>query len=292
MAACGDSSPIAFPSSGLVLLDLASGAQVASLSVGTDAVAVTLSADGSIAYVADSSPGDVYAVKLSQRRIMWRAHTGGAPFGILAGADRIYVSLFTAGMVDELAPDTGRVLASHPVGGDPAVMATGSNGLPLVALHSGGVAKLDGTVTAGGQCYGILAAGGDVWTCDYRQARIIRMSDGLSLAVPMGLSPFWLAPGARSTMLIAAEGSNEDGAAGGVFRLDLASGRFSTLARPKDPDQVSESGDAVYVAAHGDREVLRIEGGSTSAWARGASAVALALDPALHLLVIAVNAHE
>lgn len=265
---------------------------MASLSVGADAVAVTLSADGSIAYVADSAPGDVYAVKLSQRGIMWRAHTGGAPFGILAGADRIYVSLFTAGMVDELAPDTGRVLASHRVGDGPAVMATGSDGGPLVALHGGGVARLDGTVMAGAQCYGILAAGGDVWTCDYRQARIIRMSDGHSLDVPMGLSPFWLATGARSTMLIAAEGAHEDEDAGGVFRLDLAGGQFTTLARPKDPDQVSESGNAVYVAAHGDRDVLRIEGGSTSTWARGAAAVALAPDPALHLLVVAVNAHE
>jgi len=100
LAACGDSSAPAAPDSGLVLLDLNSGAQVASLSVGRDAVAVALSADGQTAYVADSSPGDVYAVRLSQRRIVWRAHTGGAPFGVLENNCRVYVSLYSSTFVD------------------------------------------------------------------------------------------------------------------------------------------------------------------------------------------------
>ncbi|HKV88724.1 MAG TPA: YncE family protein, partial [Candidatus Dormibacteraeota bacterium] len=71
------------PATGLVLVDLKGGAQVASLSVGTDPVAVTVSADGAFAYVADSSPGDVYAVNLAHRAVSWRSHVGGAPFGLL-----------------------------------------------------------------------------------------------------------------------------------------------------------------------------------------------------------------
>ncbi len=292
MSACGDSSAAAAPASGLVLLDLKTGAQLASPSVGSDAVAVTLSADGSTAYIADSSPGDVYAVKLAARRVLWRSHTGGAPFGILFGGDRIYVSLFTAGMVDELALDTGRVLASHPVGEGPAAMATDDEGRPVIALRSGGVATLDGTVSGSGECYGIAIAGGDVWTCDYSRARIVRASGGEAFDVPMGLSPFWLAPGAGPALLIASEGADEDRDEGAVFRMDIGTGAFTVLARAKDPDQVVESGGADYVAAHGDRDVLAISKGSTQTWARGAAAVALAPDPRLNLLVVAVNAHE
>jgi DNA-binding beta-propeller fold protein YncE len=290
--ACGDSPAPAVPASGLMLLDLRSGAPVASLSVGSDAVAVTLSADGSTAFVADSSPGDVYAVRLATRRVLWRAHTGGAPFGILFGGDRIYVSLFTAGAVDELALDTGRVLASHPVGQGPARMAIDVDGRPLVALHSGGVATLDGHVTGGAQGFGIVTFGSEVWTCDYAHAKIVRVTDGQTFTAPMGLSPFWLAAGAGPSMLIASEGADEDRDQGGVFRMDIGSGAFTVLARPKDPDQVVEAGGVDYVAAHGDHDVLAISRGRTQTWARGAAAVALAADPQLSLLVVAVNSHE
>jgi hypothetical protein len=55
---------------------------------------------------------------------------------------------------------------------------------------------------------------------------------------------------------------------------------------------VLQSGPTVFVAAHGDRDVLAIRGGRANSWARGAAAVALAADPALGYLVVAVNAHE
>jgi hypothetical protein len=93
-------------------------------------------------------------------------------------------------------------------------------------------------------------------------------------------------------LLIAAEGGTEDTDPGGVFSFDPMTDTFKTLGNPKDPDQVVQSGPAVLVAAHGDRQVLSIEGGHTSAWASGAGAVALAPDPALGLLVVVVNAHE
>jgi hypothetical protein len=69
-------------------------------------------------------------------------------------------------------------------------------------------------------------------------------------------------------------------------------GAFVTLATPKDPDQVLQSGSTIFVSAHGERDVLAIQDGRSSAWAKGAAAVALAPDPALGVLVVAVNAHE
>jgi hypothetical protein len=48
----------------------------------------------------------------------------------------------------------------------------------------------------------------------------------------------------------------------------------------------------VFVAAHGDREVLAINGGITAAWAQGVPVMALAADAPLGLLVLGVNAHE
>ena len=53
-----------YPKVGVILLSLATGTVKASASVGGDLVAVTLSEDGEIAYVADSAPGDVYALTM------------------------------------------------------------------------------------------------------------------------------------------------------------------------------------------------------------------------------------
>jgi hypothetical protein len=77
-----------------------------------------------------------------------------------------------------------------------------------------------------------------------------------------------------------------------VFAYDTATGVFQTLATPKDPDQVVQSGSTVFVAAHGERDVLSIQNGRPIEWAHGAAAIGLAPDPPLAILVVAVNAHE
>src|SRR5216684_4183454 len=61
---------------------------------------------------------------------------------------------------------------------------------------------------------------------------------------------------------------------------------------PRDPDQVVEYATKVLVAAHGDKEVLAIDGEKISVWASGMPAVALAPDAALNLLAVVVNDHE
>jgi hypothetical protein len=116
--------------------------------------------------------------------------------------------------------------------------------------------------------------------------------DDHRVGLPLPLFPFWLAPGAGTSLLIAAEGGTEDTDPGGVFSFDTVTGSFSTLATPKDPDQVLLSGSTIFVAAHGDKDVLAIQPRRTRAWAGGAAAVALAADPPLGYLVVAVNAHE
>jgi len=94
------------------------------------------------------------------------------------------------------------------------------------------------------------------------------------------------------TLLIAAEGAPEDTAAGGVFSFDTATGVFKTLATPKDPDQVLQSGSTVFAAAHGEHAVLAIRDGKASPWAQGIEAVGLAADEPLSMLVVVVNGHE
>jgi outer membrane protein assembly factor BamB len=293
VAACGGSSGPGVPVSGLLLLDLRNGTPVASLSVGSDVVAVTLSADGSVAYVADSSPGAVYAVKLSTRRILWRAQVGGAPFGLVIAGGRLAVSLYTASLVDELDPASGKVLASHRVGQGPAALAVDAQGRVLVAGTRGEVDHIDGTPPVpAGHGFGIAVVGADVWTADYERAELWRAGDLKIAGMPEPLFPFWLSATPGGKLLVAAEGDPEDTSPGGVFEFDPVSGSFVTLAHPRDPDLVTESGGTVFVAAHGDREVLAISGGSTKRWASGAAAVALAPDPAMNLLVVAVNANE
>jgi hypothetical protein len=245
--------------------------------VGSDPVAVIVSDDGATAYVADSSPGDVYALGLPNLIVKWKSHVGGAPFGMLLHRERLYVTLFDSASIAELDPSNGKVLATDPAPAHPAAITVDAGGQLVVAA---------------GSAFGIALVGSTVWTADYRRSLLMPAAGGAEIPLPLPLHPFWLAPGAGETLLIAAEGESEDTDPGAVFSYDEVSGRFTTLARPRDPDLTLESGGTVFVAAHGDHEVLAIHGGATDHWAAGASAVALAADPTLGLLVVAVNSHE
>ena len=265
------------PSTGLLLLDLESGAPIASVAVGSDAVAVAVSGDGRFAYLADSAPGDVYAVALPSGHVAWKTHVGGAPFGMVLHAGTLYVTLFDAATVTELRPSDGSVLARDPTYPHPAAVTVDVNG---------------NVVPAGGLGFGIALVGGDLWTADYKGSALLPQGEGMRVPLPLPLHPFWLAPGPSGTLLTAAEGDSEDSDPGAVYSYDPPSGRFTMLARPRDPDQVIAVGSAVFVAAHGDHEVLRIGRSSTATWALGASAVALAPDTQRNMLVVAVNSHE
>jgi DNA-binding beta-propeller fold protein YncE len=277
--ACGASTAPApsYPSTGLVLLSLSDGSVGRSATIGTDPVAVTVSDDGKTAYVADSAPGDVYAVSLPDLKVRWRSHVGGAPFGILFFHGRPYVTLFDTAEVVQLNPVDGSVIARDATAPHPA---------GIVVDESGEV------VVASGSSFGIAVAGGVVWTADYKASLLHRRDQAGTIPLPLPVHPFWLAAGAPQELLIAAEGESEDTDPGAVFSFDTVKGTFATLARPRDPDQVAWAQGTVFVSAHGEEEVLAIRRGSVRHWARGAAAVALAPDPALGLLVVAVNSHE
>jgi len=275
-----------------VLLSLKDGTSRGSTSIGSDVVAVIVSDDGRTAYLADSAPGDVYSVTLPELKVAWKHHVGGAPFGLLLHGGRLFVSLFSGALVVELDPGSGAQLATHTVPDGPGMLATGPDGRVMVAGTRGQVNYLDGTSTPAGNGFAVAVVSGQVWTADYERAELVPAGDDHRVGLPLPVFPFWLAPGAGDTLLVAAEGGTEDTDPGGVFSFDTMAGSFTLLATPRDPDQVLQSGSTIFVAAHGDRDVLAIHGGQAAAWARGASAVALAADPALGYLVVAVNAHE
>lgn len=255
-------------------------------------VAVIVSDEGTTAYLADSAPGDVYAVRLPGLQVAWKRHVGGAPFGLLLHQGRLFVSLFDGAAVVELDPSTGTRLASHPVPQGPAVMTADAAGHVVVAGTRGQLNVIGGGQLAAGNGFGVALVGGQLWSADYERAELVPAGDDHRVGLPLPVFPFWLAPGAGDALLIAAEGGTEDTDPGGVFSFDTMTGSFVTLATPKDPDQVLQSGSTIFVAAHGDRDVLAIQGGRANAWAGGAAAVALAVDPELGYLVVAVNAHE
>lgn len=293
--ACGPTptiEPSRYPETGLVLLSLQDGSLRGSAPVGSDLVAVIVSDDGKTAYLADSAPGDVYAVNLPGLKVAWKHHVGGAPFGLLLHGGHLFVSLFSGALVVELDPRSGAQLATHTVHDGPAALAIGPDGRVMVAGTHGQVDFLDGTSTPAGNGYAVAVVNGQVWTADYSRAELVPLGGDQRVGLPLPTFPFWLAPGAGGTLLVAAEGAAEDTDPGGVFSFDPVTGSFTVLATPRDPDLVLQSGSTVFVAAHGDRNVLAIQGGKAAVWAHGAAAVALAADPALGYLVIAVNAHE
>jgi hypothetical protein len=255
-------------------------------------VAVIVSDDGQTAYLADSAPGDVYAVRLPGLQVAWKQHVGGAPFGLLLHGRRLFVSLFSGTSVVELDPGSGRTLANDSVPQGSATMTTDGAGDVVVAGTRGQLNIIGVGQLAAGNGFGVAFAGGRLWSADYERAELVPAGDDHRVGMPLPLFPFWLAAGPGNTLLVAAEGGTEDTDSGGVFSFDTMSGAFTTLATPKDPDQVLQAGSTTFVAAHGDRDVLAIQGSRSVAWARGAAAVALAPDPSLDLLVVAVNAHE
>lgn len=274
-----------------MLLSLSDGSVKSSAAIGSDPVAVIVSDDGATAYLADSAPGDVYAVRLPDLKVAWKKHLGGAPFGLLLHGGRLFVSLFSGAAVVELDPTSGALTASHAVSQGPAVLGVSPDGRVMTAGTRGEVDYVDGTSTPAGHGFGVAVVNSQVWTADYERAELVRADDGHRVGLPLPVFPFWLAPGASGTLLIAAEGGTEDTDPGGVLSFD-GGATFKTLAQPRDPDQVVQSGSQILVAAHGDQEVLVIDGGQTHHWAVGSAPVAIAPDPAMSLLVTAVNAHE
>ena len=260
-----------------MLLSLQDGSVHSSATIGSDPVAVTLSDDGRTGFVADSAPGDVYAVSLPDMKVLWKSHTGGAPFGLLMHLGRLYVSLYDLGQIVELEPAAGRILSYDKAPAHPGALAADARG---------------DVVAAAGSAFGIALAGMTVWTADYRRSLLMTADGSTQVPLPTPVHPFWLAPGPASTLLIAAEGESEDSDPGAVFSYDVVSGKFATLARPRDPDQVIASGSTIFVAAHGDRKTLALQGSSIHRWATGAAVVALAPDPSESLLVLVVNSHE
>jgi hypothetical protein len=292
LAACAGAAPPAGHRTGLVLLSLGDGTRKAEATIGSDPVAVTLSTDGGTAYVADSSPGDVYAAKLPGLHVQWRQHTGGSPFGLLVHDGRLFVSLFAGAAVVELDPASGKELARHSVTAGPGVVSLDGAGRVIVAGTRGEIDYLDGTSVPAGHGYAVAPAGADMWTADYERAERGRAGDRRIAGLPMPMFPFWLAPYSAGTILVSAEGADEDHDLGGVFTYTPANDTWTTLALARDPDQALLSGGTTFVAAHGDDQVLAISGGTIEKWATGVPAVALAPDPALNLLVVVANDHE
>lgn len=282
-----------YPAGGLVLLT-PTGGFIRSATIGSDPVAVTLSDDGKLAYVADSSPGDVYAVRLPGLAVVWERHLGGAPFGLLVHGGHLYVSLYSGDAVVQLDPTTGAVIANVPIHHHGAGMAVDATGTVVVASDEGRLIAADGgSSRAGDRAFSAALVAGSIWTADYPTGYVSRAADAASRRrLPDPLHPFWVAPGAGGTLLVSAEGQNEDSDRGAVYAYDVARDSFTLLDRPIDPDQAVQWGPATVIAAHGSRSVDVVDSGRLSTWARGAAAVALAPDSALNLLVVVVNAHE
>lgn len=292
-AGSSSSSSAAPLATGLVLLSLKDGSKKAQATIGSDPVAVIVSDDGSTAFVADSAPGDVYAVSLPALRVTWRQHTGGSPFGLLLRGGRLFVSLFLGSAVVELDPASGKQLASHKVAEQVGMLGVDPSGRVIVASFLGEIDYLDGTSVRAGHGFAVTVAGSDVWTADYERAELVRIRDQHIVGLPRAVFPFWLAPGPAGKILVAAEGGDEDKDEGAVFAFDPSTDTFDTLVTTRDPDQALSVGGTTFVAAHGDGHVLAVlADGTVRTSADELPAVALAADPSQDLLVVVVNNHE
>lgn len=254
-------------------------------------MAVTLSADGATAYVSDNQPGLVRAIDLRSRRQAWKAALGGRPGPPLLSGGRLWVSLYGSGSLAALDPSTGRLLETRPACPSPGQLAEW-RGQVWTLCGNGGAVSAAGDRLPAPAGFGLAAGPRGLWAAAYGSGRLVRLDVPAEVGLPVGQHPFWLSVTADGSLLVAAEAGDEDRGAGSVTLLapDAAA---TVLASPRDPDQAVESAGVVYVAAHGDRRVLVLRGGSLeTAWARGLNPVALAADPALKLLVVVSDERE
>lgn len=291
LAGCGQPAVPPAPGTGLVLLDLGDGREVARVPAGSDPVAVVLSADGATAYVADNQPGLVRAIELRSRRVTWTATVGGRPGPLLLSGGKLWVSLYGTGSLVALDPASGRLLETRQVCPSPGQLAEWRTEIWTLCA-TGGAASTAGAARPAPAGFGLAAGSGGLWAASYDSGRLVRLDAPGEVVLPPGQHPFWLSVTADGSLLIAAEATDEDRGAGSVSRLDLG-GAVRIVAGPRDPDQAVESEGVIYVAAHGDRRVLVLRAGSPElAWAPGLEPVALAVDPALKLLVVVSNERE
>ena len=275
-----------------MLLSLEDGTEKGHTSLGHDLVATAVSEDGQAAYVSDNSGGSVYAVHLPDLRTRWQALVGGAPGPLLAAAGSLWVSLYGSNQVVELDPATGQVRRRHDVGSGPGQLAL-LGGTVWVGCSDGTIWDLAGHHGAGGRGFGLVSMPSGLWSADYDGGALIHVADGRRVELPTGLHPFWLSA-APGSVLVAAEGRDEDRDPGAVFALDEKTLELRKLDSPRDPDAAVFS-DRVYIAAHGERQVrvAQLDGSRPpGVWANSTSAVAIAVDPVLALLVVVTNAHE
>jgi hypothetical protein len=280
------------PAAGLVLVGLSDGTFRGQIALGSDPVAVTISADGRTAYVSDNQPGAVYAVSLPELKVRWKTVVGGRPGPLLAGLDFVFVSLYEAGRVAELDAHSGTLLSQHRVGPRPGQLVL-DDGRVQVACGDGRVWDLEGASRPGGRGFGLAAAAGRLWSTDYEGGALVRVGDGHRVTLPAGLHPFWLSAGPDDRILIAAEGTDEDRDPGAALLMDRSL-NLTRLAVARDPDLILEWDQRIYIAAHGERRVtvLGKAQGRVSHWMTGAAVVALAVTPSLGLLVAVTDAGE
>ncbi|HEX6548845.1 MAG TPA: hypothetical protein VF134_08905 [Candidatus Dormibacteraeota bacterium] len=278
VAACGGAAPAGppLPASGVVLLALHDGSFRGSRALGSDPLAVAVSADGRSAFVSDNVGGVVEAVSVPDLRPLWQRNVGGRPGPLLVTAQgTLLVSLFAAAEVIELATADGSVLAHHAACQGPGQIVVTRRGVMTACASHG---------------FGAAWSGMTMWRADASGA-LLRGEERIPL--PPHMHPFWLEPDGAGGVLVAAEGDQEDRDPGGVFAVS-AQGDVKQLLPARDPDQVALVAGRLLVAAHGEHAVLTATpaGSLTGRWAAGSSPVALAGDLPLGLLVVVTNARE
>jgi len=127
-------------SNNVCVLDVASAAQVATISTGgLSPFAVRVSPDGAQLFVSTNST-TVYIVDLQTLQILKSVDVGFAPNAFAVAPDNriLYVSAFVGGTVTEIDMFTGNVLRTFPVGGTPQDMAVNRKGTHLYVANEAG----------------------------------------------------------------------------------------------------------------------------------------------------------
>ena len=123
------------------VVDVASGAIVATVKIGEEPEGVTIRPDGKVVYVTSEGDGAVFAIDTATNKVLRRIPVGHRPrsIGFLPDGSRAYVSLENDGAIAVIDAQTAQFSPAHPAdrqGQHAQAAADGHHGAPRTARWS------------------------------------------------------------------------------------------------------------------------------------------------------------
>ena len=123
----------------VAVINTATNTVIGTVKVGANPAGIALNADGTRAYVTNSSGNSVSVIDTANSKVLATVTVGAKPDGVVVGADgsRVYVANTNADSVSVINTATNKVIATVKVGDQPRGLAIGPDGAVVAVAGYG-----------------------------------------------------------------------------------------------------------------------------------------------------------